>query len=198
MGWRPSSSVVRYYLLKNYWANLTQIWYSTRNINLYNFSYPIVRVSYPDVRLSYPIVRVFYEVIRLSYRENRLSGFYVYRASGFAFIRFSVYRMNRNISTFSWTNKRKTQRSFTFCYYCRVIKYCWFLFAVTICRCICFLKLKFYQFYYKYNFINCLLTAFVFFYFDCTYAVAQRVRFNWKYLQMKIFVCFDVLTMSPK
>ena len=72
MGWRPSSSVVRYYLLKNYLANLTQIWYSTRNINLYNFSYPIVRVSYPDVRLSYPIVRVSYEVIRLSYRENRL------------------------------------------------------------------------------------------------------------------------------
>ena len=97
-------------------------------------SYPIVRVSYSIVRLSYPIVRVSYQVFRLSYRKNRLSGF--------PFIVYQVYRVNRNTSAFSWTNKRKTQKSPTCCYHCRVIKYCGFLFAVTIYSC--FLKLKVY------------------------------------------------------
>ena len=59
-------------------------------------SYPIVRVSYHILCLFYPIVRVSCHVFRLSYRENRLSGF--------AFIRFCVYRVNRNTSAFSRIN----------------------------------------------------------------------------------------------
>ena len=87
-------------------------------------------------------------------RDLRLSciRFCVYQDLRLSCIRFCVYRVNRNTSAFSWTMKRKTQKSPTLYYYCRVIKYCWFLFAVTIC--FCFLKLKNYQYYYNFNLIN--------------------------------------------
>ena len=145
-----------------------KLWrYSTRNVNLYIsiLSYRVCILSYREFNLSYracilsgfPFILSWKPFIRFCIYP--VSGFAfirfsVYRVSGFAFIRFCVYRVNRNISAFSWTNKRKTQRSPTFCYYCWVIKYCWFLFAVTIC--ICFLKLKNYQYYYNSNLINSL------------------------------------------
>ena len=109
--------------------------YSTRNVNLY-FSilscvYPILSCVYPilscvyPIRFSvHPIVKTVYQVLRLSCIRFCVYQVSVYRVSGFAFIRFCVYRVNRNTSAFSCTNKRKTQRSPTFCYYCRVIQYC--------------------------------------------------------------------------
>ena len=151
------------------------------------------QLQYPQrypIRFSVnPIVKTDYQVLRLS-----CIRFSVYRVAGFAFKRFCVYRVNRNTSAFSWTNKRKTQRSPTFCYYCRVIKYCGFLSAITIC--ICFSKLKVYQYYYNFNLINSLWLHC--FYLDRTSADRAKSTFQLKYLQMKINVCFDVLTMSPQ
>ena len=138
------------------------------------------QLQYPQrypIRFSVnPIVKTDYQVLRLSC------------------IRFCVYRVNRNTSAFSRTNKRKTQRSPTFCYYCRVIKYCGLLSAITIC--ICFSKLKVNQYYYNFNLINSLWLHC--FYLDRTSADSAKSTFQLKYLQMKINVCFDVLTMSPQ
>ena len=178
--------------------------YSTRNVNLYISIYPILSCVYPilscvfpilscmyPIRFSvYPIVKTVYQVLRLS-----CIRFCVYQFLRLSCIRFWVYRVNRNTSAFSWTNKRKIQRSPACCYNCRFVKYCGFLFAVTICSC--FLKQEVYQYYYKSNLINCLLTALYFIYIAHV-LIALIVRFHWKYLRMKIIVCFDVLTMSPQ
>ena len=139
-----------------WWQNF----YSTRNVNFTFLSYPIVRLSYPILCVSYlilscvypikfsgyPIMKTFNQVCVYRVSCYAFIRFSVYRLSGFALIRFSVNRVNWNTSAFSRTNERNTQRSPTFCYYCRNIKYCWFLFGVTIC--FCFLKLKVYQYYY--------------------------------------------------
>ena len=122
--------------------------YSTRSVNLH-----ISILSYRACILSY---RAFI----LSYRAWILSGFpfilswkqfirfCVYRVSGFAFIAYQVLRLsgfpfNVRIGIprhFLWINQRKNQKSPIYCYYCWIIEYCGFLFAVTIC--ICFLKPK--------------------------------------------------------
>ena len=120
----------------------------------------------------YHIVKTVYQVLRFS-----CIRFCVYRVSGLAFIRFCVYRVNRNTLAFSVTYKRKIQRSPTFCYNCRFIKYCGFLFAETIC--ICFLKLKVYQYNYKLNLINCLLTSLCF-YLESTIADRATCMFHLK------------------
>ena len=134
--------------------------------------YPILSCVYPIMFSVYPIVKTVYQVLRLS-----CIRFCVYQVLRFSCNRFCVYRVNRNTSAFSWTNKRKTQRSPTFCYFCRVIKYCWFLFAVTIC--ICFLKLKKYQYYYNFNSNSLWLHCF--FNWDCI--SADRAK---KYVWIKI------------
>ena len=106
--------------------------------------YPIQSCVYP-IRFSvYLIVKTVNQVLRLS-----CIRFCVYQVFRLSCIRFCVYHVNRYTSAFSWTNERKTQRSPTFCYYCRIIKYCRFLSAVTIC--FCFLKLKVYQYCYEFN-----------------------------------------------
>ena len=135
----------------NTYKNAAFAWWQTftvpATLTFTFLSYPIVRLSYSIVCVSYlilscvypirfsgyPIVKTFYQVCvyRVScFAFIRFSG---YRLSGFAWIRFSVNRVNWNTSAFSRTNERNTQRSLTFCYYCRNIKYCGFLFGVTIC-----------------------------------------------------------------
>ena len=165
--------------------------YSTRNVNLH-----ISILSYRACILSY---RAFI----LSYRACILSGC-PFILSWKQFIRFCVYRVqvlrlsgfpfNVRIEIprhFLWINTRKIQRSPIFCYmyYCWIIEYCGFLFAVTIC--ICFLKQKVYQYYFKFNLINRLLTG-LFFYLDCTYADRAKCTFS------ILSIWIDVLTTSPQ
>ena len=139
-------------------------------LTFYILSSPMC-VSYPIMRLSYPIVSGFSFI--LSWKP--FIGFCIYRVSSFGFIRLSVYRVNRNTSAFSWTNKKKIPNIFYILLLLLVIKYCGFLFAVTIC--ICFLKLKVYQYYFRFNSINRLLTAI--FYLDCTYADCAKGTFQY-------------------
>ena len=112
------------------WSDLRKYSCTVPSTLIFTFlSYPIVRVSYPIVRLSYPIVRVSYQVFRLSYRENRLSGFpfivyQVLRLSGFAFI------MWIGIPRHFYEQINEKPRDLL---HFRIIKFCGFLFAVTIC-----------------------------------------------------------------
>ena len=77
--------------------------------------------------LSYPIVRVSYQDFRLSYRENRLSGF--------PFIVYQVLRLSGLLCESEYLgifNEQINEKPRDLLH-CRIIKYCGFLFAVTIC-----------------------------------------------------------------
>ena len=80
--------------------------------------------------------------------------------------------MNRTTSAYSRTNTEKKLRGLLQFVINRVIKYCGFLSVVKIC--ICFLKLKVYQYYYKFDLINSLLTAL--FFLNLVYTCADREK----------------------
>ena len=102
----------------------------TRNVNLYisilsyracnpirTCVYPILSCVYP-MRISVdPIVRTVYQVFTFIVHQ-------VLRLSGFAFIVWIGISWH-----FHEQINGKTKRSLTFCYYCRVIKYCGFFFC---------------------------------------------------------------------